>query len=135
MMSETASLGTLLEKARLVLRTHLDCDLILHDPVVIKDWQRNRVVRCGVSSDRPDVSSVVIKQVKEDSARGFSDWASLAFLSKLPVAQGLVAQFYGGDVEERFFLMEDLGASQSLEDVLAGKDPRKAQGPLRAAAG
>jgi hypothetical protein len=131
MMPEATSLGTLLEKARPVLRSYLGCDVNLCDPVVIKDWQRNRVMRCRVKSDQADISSVVIKQIKEDSARGFSDWASLAFLSTLPAARGLVPQFYGGDVEEQFFLMEDLGASHSLENVLAGTDPVKAQGVLR----
>ena len=63
--------------------------------------------------------------------RGFSDWASVAFLSGLPEAQGIAPRFYGGDVAERFFLIEDLGEGTSLQDVLAGVDNVAARAALR----
>jgi aminoglycoside/choline kinase family phosphotransferase len=128
---ETVNLNTLLEKASVVLRAYLDADLTLHDPVVIKDGERNRVVRCGVASAQPDVSSIIIKQIKKDPACGFSDWASLAFLSTSATTRSLVPRFYGGDVDGGFFLMEDLGDTQSLQDVLRGSDPGKVQSKLR----
>jgi len=76
----------------------------------------------------------MIKQIKEEPVRGFSDWASLAFLSELPEAAGLVPRFYGGDVPNRFFLMEDLGSGSPLQEILTGSDPVASRAALRALA-
>jgi thiamine kinase-like enzyme len=73
----------------------------------------------------------VVKQLKAGAAPGFTDWASLAFLSTLPGATGVAPRFYGGDAAHRFFVMEDLGGSRSLQDVLMGNDRRPVDTALR----
>ncbi|RYG59846.1 hypothetical protein EON80_25270, partial [bacterium] len=89
---------------------------------VLKESTRSCVLRCYVDSQRTDIQTVILKQIKDDPARGFSDWASLAFLANIPEVHSAVPQFYGGDAEANFYLMEDLGPIQTLEDFLAGND-------------
>jgi len=93
---------------------------LLDDPVLIAARERSLVVRC-VAMDW-GVRSVVVKQNQGDDARGFTDWASLAFLSTLPEAAGVAPSFYGGDAQERLIVMEDLGGAGSLADLLDGGD-------------
>ncbi|MGB8356718.1 MAG: hypothetical protein WCD79_22660 [Chthoniobacteraceae bacterium] len=99
--------------------------------MVIKDGLRNRTLRCRVESDGLDISSMIIKQIKEELARGFSDWASLEFLSGLPEAEGIAPRFYGGDVAARFFLVEDLGEGTNVHDLLSGNDRAAARAGLQ----
>ena len=107
--------------------------IVLHDPVVIAARDRSLVVRCAVRG-WSDVTSVVLKRNEGDDARGFTDWASLAFLSTIEEATGLAPYFYAGDVEERLIVMEDLGGSRSLADVLDNGDATTVVGLLEALA-
>nr|CAA9284811.1 hypothetical protein AVDCRST_MAG63-3894 [uncultured Armatimonadetes bacterium] len=128
------NLDALAARAGLVLSRRLGEVVALADPVLLKNETRCLVVRCRVSGSGSGAASVIIKQIRDDPARGFSDWASLSFLSDLEGAGGIVPRFLGGDVEGRFFLMEDLGGSRSLGDVLAEDDPEAAASALHALA-
>ncbi len=102
---------------------------MLGAPQLIKDKTRSVVVRCAVeSADSTAVTptSVIIKQMRDNETLGFDDWASLAFLSAPTATQGLAPGFLGGDIAERFFVMEDLGGSYTLEDVLKTQDSTSA---------
>jgi len=63
-----------------------------------------------------------MKKFKDDPVCGFSDWASLEFLSTVDGINEFVPCFYGGDIRGRFFMMEDLGESKTLADVFADGD-------------
>src|SRR6266567_4449147 len=112
-MTSTSGTGFLpdcLEKATSLLSAHLGREVILHDPVLVKEGIRARVIRCRVSGHRPEVASVIIKQVKSaaEAGRVFTDWASLSFLSDLPATRDLAPRFLGGDIDAGLFVMEDL---------------------------
>lgn len=130
-METSPNLDDLLEQATSLLRKGRAGSVTLSHPRVVKEGRRSRVVRCRIASGEAELSSVMIKQIKEEPARGFSDWASLAFLSELPEAAGLVPRFYGGDLPNRFFLMEDLGAANPLQKLLTGTDRAAAYAGLR----
>lgn len=127
----------LLRSAAEALSQHLGCDVALHDPVLLNGATRSLVFRCavdvreGIGAGRGAPSSVIVKCIRDDPALGFSEWASLAFLSSLPGAEGLPPRFLGGDAGARFFLMEDLGGSVSLDTLLRGRDPKTVRGALR----
>ncbi|RYX86476.1 hypothetical protein EON83_02050 [bacterium] len=106
-------------------------ECLLSEPVAIKEGARSCVLRCRVNCRDRNVSSVIIKQNKDDAARGFSDWASLAFLSQLPETQNLCPRFYGGDVTNGFFLMEDLGTGENLNTILCADDSHAVRAALR----
>jgi hypothetical protein len=66
---------------------------------------------------------VIIRHIRSDAARGFSDWAGLEFLSGLPEAKGLAPRFIAGDTAARLFVMEDLGSGRNLQDILENEGP------------
>ena len=121
-MDDPVNFQSLLSLAAAVFQESSGCPAVLSDPVVIKNWHRSLVLRCRVESPVTGISSLIIKQIKQEPVRGFSDWASLAFLSGQPGAQGIVPCFHGGDPANRFFLMEDLGQGDSLQDILTAGD-------------
>lgn len=126
-------LNALAGQAEAVLHHHIDPSLSLVEPVLLKDMTRSVVVRCRVAQPQPimpPLRSVIVKHLRDD-ARGFSDWASLAFLEALPATHGLVPRFFGGDIEKRLFVLEDLGGSQSMDDLLRQPDPQRAKAALR----
>ena len=102
-MTNATDLRYLLQQAGPVLCAYLSDDILLSDPVVIKDGLRSRTIRCRVRARHSDIASVILKHITADDACGFSEWASLAFLSTLPEADNLVPRFYGGDIAARFF--------------------------------
>lgn len=93
----------------------------LSEPVLIREGQRARVYRCR--SHAPEFETVILKQITDEGACGFTDWAGLRFLEDTPAAHGLVPRFLAGDGAQRAYLIEDLGGSRSLDTVLAGRDP------------
>lgn len=121
----------LLSQAATILRDQDGGAMALSDPVVVKDWRRSLVLRCKVESSRAGITSVILKQIREEPERGFSDWASLSYLAGLAKAGGLVPRFLGGDPVNRFFLMEDLGEGISLEEILRGGDRPRLLAALR----
>ena len=133
-MPSTPELRRLARQAAVVLSKRLKQAVTLVEPQLIKDKTRSVIVRCAVKSAEsmaPVPASVIIKQIRDDVALGFSEWASLAFLATVPAAHGLAPHFLGGDAAERFFIMADLGGSQSLEDILRGNDAPLAMATLR----
>lgn len=120
-----SELSILAQQAAAVLSHQLAAELMLEEPQLIKDKTRSIIVRCVVkpsSSTAAVPASVIIKQIRDNLVLGFSEWASLAFLAAIPATHDLVPQFLGGNEAARFFVMADLGGSQSLEDILRGDD-------------
>jgi hypothetical protein len=129
-------LGDFREQAARLLRRALGEDAALRTVTRIKDGARCGVFRCEVSAASANVASVILKRMKPvpEAERAFTDWASLAFLSRLPGTQGIAPRFYGGDPEQGIYAIEDLGGSRSLEDVLTGSDPAALRQALTALA-
>jgi hypothetical protein len=132
-MDTSARVWTLAREAEGILRGRQGQDVRLRDPSLIAQRDRSLVARCAVTG-WDGVGSVVIKRNEGDDARGFTDWASLQFLSTLAAAAGVAPQFYAGAVTERLVVMEDLGPSRSLADVLDTGDAITVVGVLRALA-
>ena len=123
-MSVDESVALLGQQATAVLRRQWGADIVLKTPVVLKDATRNRIVRYAVAGAAPPGrQSVIVKQITREATRGFTDWAGLAFLTGVPGTAGLSPRFYAGDPAAGFFVMQDLGGSRSLDDVLRGDDP------------
>lgn len=131
----TIDLDSLAARATAIIRQRLHISASLQQPVVIKDETRSIVLRCRVEADRSDVlTSVIIKQMRDDLTRGYTEWASLEFLAGIRAARGLVPHFLGGDTEYRFFVLEDLGGSRNVNDVLQQPDAQTAEKTLRSLA-
>jgi Phosphotransferase enzyme family len=111
----------LAQQAEQLVRRYRGRQISLRDPMVVAVRERSLVVRCAVTG-WDSVASVVLKRNEGDDERGFTDWASLAFLSTLEEATGVAPHLYAGNVRERFFVMEDLGGSRSLADLLDNGD-------------
>ena len=123
-------LGLLAQQAEQLVRRSRGREISLRDPMVVAARERSLVVRCAVTG-WDGVASVVLKRNEGDDERGFTDWASLAFLSTLEEATGVAPHLYAGDVRERFFVMEDLGGSRSLADLLDNGDAATVAEALR----
>jgi hypothetical protein len=108
----------LLEGAGLAFEAETGSKVRLTNPVVLKDGFRSLVVRCQVESDDAGLLSIIVKQIKKDPARGFNDWASLSFLSRIPEIGNRIPRFYGGNAAQRVYLMSDLGEVENLQHVL-----------------
>lgn len=132
-MDEQDRVGLLVRQAEPLVRERWGRKINLHDPRVVAARGRSLVVRCAVT-DWDGVTSVVLKRNEGDDERGFTDWASLAFLSALDEATDVAPRFYAGDARDRFFVMEDLGGSRSLADVLEQSDAMAAVEALAALA-
>jgi hypothetical protein len=91
---------------------------VFSSPIVLKDGARSQVLRCPVLTTGSELSSVIIKRIKGNKALGFSEWASLAFLTELEGARGIAPRFLGGDAARQIYLMEDWGEGQNLGDLL-----------------
>jgi hypothetical protein len=112
------------------LRARLGPQVTVHDGALLKDWERNVVVRYRVQGAGDGTRSVIVKWMKAGATLGFSDWASLAYLSRTAGAATIAPRFYGGDVSSRVFAMEDLGGSESVDDLLRGSDHAAAERAL-----
>lgn len=108
----------------------------LEPPILVSDRDRNQVLRCHVHSEEIFPRSVIVKVIKDplDTARGMTDWASLSFLSQIMHANSVAPGFLGGDREHQLFVMEDLGAGGSIEDIMLTHDTLRAMTMLRALA-
>ena len=90
---------------------------------LIREGLRARVYRCIEASGR----SSIIKEITDEGACGFTDWASLQFLAEIPAVEGLIPRFYAGDLAEKWYQIEDLGPSRSLDDTLSGASSAAAE--------
>ncbi|MGA7670986.1 MAG: hypothetical protein WBW04_11240, partial [Nitrolancea sp.] len=130
-MTDAESIESFVRAAEWLLSADYDLSLQLSDPVVIARRDRSLTMRCAVSG-WDGVASVVIKRNDGDDERGFSDWASLQFLTQIGCA--VAPHFYAGDDAARFLVMEDLGASRSLEQIFGERDEVAVLAALRALA-
>jgi hypothetical protein len=133
-MTDPERVAAVADRAANTARGYFGEELDVHETTVIAERGRSLVLRCAVRP-RPDLPrSFIAKLQTGDAERGFSDWAGLAFLSEIEDARGVAPRFYGGDIAARLVVMEDLGRSRTLADVLAaGEEPRIRQS-LRALA-
>lgn len=103
----------------------------LKKPVVLKESSRSFVVRADISGPATFASSVIVKQIRAQPFCGFSDYAATQFLTQLGIAEGLSPAFLAGDVHQHVYILEDLGGSRSLADVLGEPEPAQALRTLR----
>jgi hypothetical protein len=122
----------LTERARSLLLADRGAEARFHEPALLKDGLRSRVIRCHWSAPGQPGGSVILKQMKEggDPPTFFGEWASLAWLTERPAAMRIVPRFLAGDTEGRFFAMEDLGAGETLDDALRAPDGAAARRAL-----
>ncbi len=130
-VSKAETIDALVRAAERLLKVQHGSSVRLSEPVVIDRRDRSLTLRCAVSG-WDTTASVVIKRNHGDDERGFSDWASLQFLTD--VAGDVAPCFYAGDVRARFFVMEDLGASRSLEQIFSDGDESASVDALRSLA-
>ncbi len=114
-------IASLVQRAETRLREEIGSRIRLSAPRVVSRRERSLVVRCDASG-WGETTSIIIKRNLGDDQRGFTDWASLAFLSSFEDSRAFAPRFYAGDPDERFFIMEDLGLPLSLEDLFATGD-------------
>jgi hypothetical protein len=89
------------------------------------------VWRCRVEApDAASIPSVIVKRFKGELERGFDEWAALAFRTDRPLTPPVAPRFLAGDADARVFVMEDLGAGRTLEDLLQGGDAAAATDAL-----
>src|SRR5262249_21192174 len=62
--------------------------------------------------------------------RFFNEWAGMQFVERLRCERPLAPRVYGGDRAAGLVVMEDLGESGSLADLLLGADPVRAEAGL-----
>src|SRR3712207_6357984 len=83
------------------------------------------VKRAAVSGDEtydPDASTFLAP-----AWRLFYDWAGLQFLGQVAGAVPLAPRLYGGDRNAGLIVLEDLGSSQTLDQLLLGDDAKAAE--------
>lgn len=113
-----------------VVSDHFQQKLKITQSVVLKDGERSRVTRYAVEPHHT-IGSVIVKQIKQNEICGFSEWASLQFLSEIEPLAETHPQFYGGNINARLFVMEDLGETSNLTDALGQGDPSTFKQTLR----
>jgi hypothetical protein len=95
--------------------------------------RRNDVYRCIVDPEKEDSSSFVIKKIAGPAfstndleslelMRFFSDWVGAEFLNHVSTGNSICPQFYGGNLQMGFFVLEDLGEHRSLVGPLLDGD-------------
>lgn len=94
----------------------------LSAPALLKESHRSRTVRCQAVSALYKPRSVIIKQILDDPACGYSDWASHRFLTGLPAAKGLAPRFLAGNESAGVFVLEDLGAGTNLDGLFVSSE-------------
>ncbi|MCB0208936.1 MAG: hypothetical protein KDJ52_06390 [Anaerolineae bacterium] len=85
---------------------------------ILKDGYRSRVTR--YTTAHHTIPSVIVKTIKQDESCGFSEWASLQFLSTIDNLADSHPRFYGGNAVAGLFVMEDLGQAATLADIFDG---------------
>jgi hypothetical protein len=88
----------------------------------LKQTERTLVLRCALDADGSDApSTVIVKRMLASEECGFSDWSSLEFIGTTP-GSDLVPGFYTGDSSKGIYIIEDLGGSESIDDLLRRDD-------------
>jgi hypothetical protein len=117
-----------------VARERFGAEVAVSNATVVATRTRSVVVRCELAPHPAAPRSLIAKQHTSDDARGFSDWAGLAFLSSLAAAHGVAPRFFGGDPAARIYVMEDLGRAGTIADAVAAGDAEALRGALRSLA-
>lgn len=97
--------------------------------------------RCFAASGSELTSTFIIKKAArsllsvenlnaEQGRRFLNGWVGAEFLSSLHLDNPISPYFYGGDLEQGFFVLEDLGAHRNLVDPLLHGDPVSAESGL-----
>jgi hypothetical protein len=138
----------LLASAGKVVSRTLGGDVILRAAERLTDeHRRNRLLRCRVESGLPGCpETLVIKRTNLDDYRPddpaswpaqglFRDWAGLQFLNEAAGRETGCPRFYGGDRENGFVVMEDLGVGEDLANRLLHGTAESAEAGLLLLAG
>lgn len=115
----------------------------IHDYQFLSEPERrNVIIRIWIKGDKDSEtpSSIILKQSLPSSqqaidldeyARFTRDWTGLEFVNEVAQDQHFVPRFYGGDREQRFILLEDLGSNPtSLVDSLLSSNKKEAENSL-----
>ncbi len=125
-----------------ILSKRFDTEVHVHSVVQLSEPdRRNLLLRIYLQSPSGVPKSVLLKQsVSQNSSeqenehsfgRFARDWAGLEFLSSLNLQTPISPRFYGGSIEHRFILIEDLGEKHlSLVDALTGNNEDLAKDAL-----
>ncbi len=121
----------LIERAEVVLGQQWAAPVQLGEVERIsEERRRNLLLRCRVLEGPTDApASVILKRARQrrydpDDPKSrpavglFRDWAGLQFLATVDDGRLACPKFYGGDRHVGFFLMEDLGGTVELDEVL-----------------
>jgi len=103
--------------------------------------RRNLILRCLSTPTGNFPSKFIIKKVQADvyepdnldswdTQRFFNDWMGSQFLSSLGGESSHGPQFYGGNLELGFIILEDLGHHRSLVEPLLHEDAARAEDAL-----
>jgi hypothetical protein len=122
MFDEPPKFKALLPRAENVLAQIFGRTVRLELDEILKQGNRSHVLRCVVTSGGASLpTSIILKQIKQQSDCGYDDWTGVEFLSGVESDPPFAPRFLGGDPAAGFFIMEDLGPGQTLEDLLLGR--------------
>src|SRR3954465_8427451 len=107
MSGDRRQIDAAIESAARVARECFGAGAVISEATVVAERARSIVLRCHLAPDRGAPQSLIAKLHTSDDTRGFSDWASLAFLTTLDDAPQIAPRFYGGDPALRLYVMED----------------------------
>ena len=128
----------------LLTRCHQSTVAIARTTLLTDPERRNRIWRwrCQLhATDRLVPKTVIIKQVRPegydpsspqawDTGRFFNDWAGARFLTECAPDEGHGPAFFGGDVQQGFIILEDMGEHTSLVEPLLQGDATSASEAL-----
>lgn len=138
--------SSLLEEIKKVLLDHFGKEVQIQSIVQLSDpKRRNLILRIILQPTEKFPHSLILKQTKtnsrkekanQDLDRFSRDWAGLEFLSSLhprgDTTTPTAPHFFGGSLQYRFVLLEDLGEKHiSLVDSLTEDNPEMAEAALR----
>ncbi len=114
----------------------LPCKINAYDQLSVTN-HRNVILRLHLDSSAKHLpKSVILKQSLPDAdsvdenetlSRFSRDWAGIEFLSLMKHTGHFTPRFYGGSIEHRFILLEDLGKEHiSLVNALTSSNPKEA---------
>lgn len=128
----------LIEKAQYLLEKRFSspCKISAYDQLSEPE-RRNVVLRLHLKNQIKNLpKTIILKQslpedgTQEDNetyTRFARDWSGLEFLSLMQQTEHFAPKFYGGNIEERFVLLEDLGIKHiSLVDTLTKPNQTRA---------
>lgn len=122
-----------------ILSNHFNTQIEVGSIIQLSEEERrNLILRINIQNPSIGIpKSIILKQTlpakpsddpNKISDRFARDWSGLEFLSTLKTCAPPVPKFYGGSLEHRFILIEDLGESHiSLVDFLTSDNAKEAE--------